>query len=191
VCELGVGPVRPRHDESEGRVVAAALGALTVTGVLLRAAQTDIARFTIPNILSIALIGSFLALAPFLGLGWAGFGGHILVGVAAFLVCIALFSFGLYGGGDAKLTPAVMVWLGPAAAPHFLFVMVVAGGVLALILLVARRVARGRIRNLRPFWLRRMLRVKRGIPYGVAIAIGGLAALPSALWFSPLTNLLR
>jgi prepilin peptidase CpaA len=179
------------HDESEVPVVAAALGALTVSGVLLRAAQTDIARFTIPNILSIALVGSFLALAPFLGLGWVGFGGHVLVGVVSFLVCVALFSLGLYGGGDAKLTPAVMLWLGPAASAKFLFIMVIAGGVLALILLVARALARGRVRHLRPFWLRRMLRVKRGIPYGVAIAIGGLAALPSAIWFSPITTLLR
>jgi prepilin peptidase CpaA len=69
----------------------------------------------------------------------------------------------MMGGGDVKLAAALALWFPPLATVKFLVFTSLAGGVLTL-LLVALHHAR-----------------KRGgrpeIPYGVAIAFGGLAIL--------------
>ncbi|HEY0165337.1 MAG TPA: peptidase, partial [Sphingomicrobium sp.] len=64
---------------------------------------------------------------------------------------------------DVKLAAALALWFSPVSTLHFLVVMSLAGGVLTLGLMVAHR-----------------MRSKPGkpqIPYGVAIAFGGLVIL--------------
>jgi prepilin peptidase CpaA len=69
----------------------------------------------------------------------------------------------MMGGGDVKLAAALALWFPPRVTLHFLVLMSIAGGVLTLGLLVWHRVKE---REGRP-----------EIPYGVAIAFGGLAIL--------------
>jgi prepilin peptidase CpaA len=67
------------------------------------------------------------------------------------------------GGGDVKLAAALALWFSPAATIRFLIIMSLAGGVLTLALLMLQKVRR-----------------KDGppkVPYGVAIAFGGLFIL--------------
>lgn len=135
------------------------LGALAA--MLLAASWCDLKSRTIPNGLNLAIA---LAAIPF----WWSVGlpvwpdAAIQVGVAALvfgLFAIA-FAMGAMGGGDVKLIGALALWLPFKAVIVLLFVMSVAGGVLTL-----------------AFYLRHRLARREGqleIPYGVAIAFGGL-----------------
>jgi prepilin peptidase CpaA len=73
------------------------------------------------------------------------------------------FYAGMMGGGDVKLAAALALWFSPFATVKFLVLTSLAGGVLTLAVLVWHR---ARNREGRP-----------EIPYGVAIAFGGLAIL--------------
>jgi len=77
------------------------------------------------------------------------------------------------GGGDVKLLAATGLWFDLAGAGRMIVAVMLAGGVLAIIILLLRTIkwsqeARERVAVLRP---------KGGIPYGVAIACGALATL--------------
>ncbi len=69
----------------------------------------------------------------------------------------------MMGGGDVKLAAALALWFSPISTVKFLVWMSLAGGVLTIGVVAVHR-ARGRTG--RP-----------EIPYGVAIAVGGLAIL--------------
>jgi prepilin peptidase CpaA len=94
---------------------------------------------------------------------WPHAATQAAVAVGVFGVLAAAFYAGMMGGGDVKLAAALSLWFSPASTLKFLVIMSVAGGFLTLILLVAHR-ARGK-------------EGKPKIPYGVAIAVGGLAIL--------------
>ncbi|MGE0740569.1 MAG: prepilin peptidase [Hyphomonadaceae bacterium] len=146
-------------------------------GLLVYAACSDIARLIIPNWVSIALVAIFPVAALLLGLSLAEIGMHFLFGFCVLAVGFFLFNGNIIGGGDAKLLAAAAVWTGfPAFAP-FAFWTAIAGGLIALALLGARRViapADGR-----PAFVNRLLTPKSGVPYGVAIMAGGLMAIPA------------
>jgi prepilin peptidase CpaA len=69
----------------------------------------------------------------------------------------------MMGGGDVKLAAALALWFPPGVTVKFLVLMSIAGGVLTLAVLGLHRLKE---REGRP-----------EIPYGVAIAFGGLAIL--------------
>ena len=69
----------------------------------------------------------------------------------------------MMGGGDVKLAAALALWFSPVSTIKFLVLMSLAGGVLTLGVLAWHRAKQ---REGRP-----------QIPYGVAIAFGGLAIL--------------
>ncbi|HYC02565.1 MAG TPA: prepilin peptidase [Azospirillaceae bacterium] len=141
------------------------LGPAVAAGLLLWAAIGDIARYLIPNRIPAALVLAFLVQAAVAGTA-GSLAAHLLTGAAVLAVCILLFAMNVIGGGDAKLLAATALWAGPAATPLLILVMGVAGGLLALAMLLHHR-----------------LRAPEGaepprrIPYGVAIAAGGVAAL--------------
>ncbi len=137
------------------------------------AALHDINRLTIPNWLNLALALLFVPAAAVSGLPIEIIGGHVVAAACALMIAFGLFAFNIFGGGDAKMIPAVMLWIGPEAALSFLFTMAIAGGACALIILMVRKtmpveVVPGAVRA--PFM------EKAGVPYGVAIAIGVFAA---------------
>jgi prepilin peptidase CpaA len=88
---------------------------------------------------------------------------QLAVGAAVFVLLAGAFYAGMMGGGDVKLAAALSLWFSPPSAIRFLVLMSIAGGVLTLAMLVWHR---ARKREGRP-----------EIPYGVAIAFGGLAIL--------------
>ena len=107
-------------------------------------------------------------LAP-IALAWAVGGA-----VAVFLVTLALFCLGWLGGADVKLLSAIMPWILPSAVAHFLALVAIAGGVLALALVVALVVVRIRGRN-QGFMNRYFTSLgddRAAVPYGLAIAVG-------------------
>ena len=157
---------------------AAVVGFVLLT---LYAAVSDLLTMTIPNRISIALVLLFVAVAPVSHLDLTTFGLHMAVGAGALLLTFALFSFGLFGGGDAKLAAAIALWMGPAAGAAFAVQTALFGGVLALVFLVVRRLPMPALAT-RPAWSRRLLDRTGGIPYGIAIAAGALAVLPTTAW---------
>jgi prepilin peptidase CpaA len=110
------------------------------------------------------------------GMSWAEIGMGLVVGAIALACCFILFQFNAMGGGDAKLISACCVWLGGVGLVAFVPWMVVAGGVLALVLIMLRHFVPPK--ETYPAFLTRLLSRKKGAPYGVAIAAGALAALP-------------
>lgn len=108
---------------------------------------------------------------------------HGLVGALGFLLFLLLFAVGGMGGGDVKLGAAVFAWAGTQSLWPALFVIGVTGLLLALLGLLADSLNKrwpapaGSTRRK----LLKALSAKRGVPYGVALAAGGVAALP-AYW---------
>ncbi|HPE47670.1 MAG TPA: prepilin peptidase [Hyphomonas sp.] len=141
------------------------------------AALHDIHSLKIPNWLNLTLAGLFIPAAALSGLPLELVGAHLLVGAAAFLVAFGLFAFNIFGGGDAKMIPAVMLWVGPAAWLEFVMGMALAGGVLALIVLLVRKTVPA---VLLPGAIRAPFEDEAGVPYGVAIAAGVFLAAPQS-----------
>ena len=138
------------------------LGLLAV--LLLVAAVVDIRTRTISNRLNLAVA----LLAPLFWLSialplWPNVAVQLAIAAGIFLLLAGAFYAGMMGGGDVKLAAALALWFSPASTVKFLVWMSIAGGVLTLVMVGLHR-----------------LRGKPGrpeIPYGVAIAFGGLAIL--------------
>jgi prepilin peptidase CpaA len=137
------------------------LGTLAV--LLLAAAAIDVRTFTISNRLNltVALLAPVYWVA--VALPWSGAAIQLATGLGVFALMAAAFHAGMMGGGDVKLAAALALWFSPASTVKFLIVTSLAGGVLTLGLLALHRL---RGREGRP-----------KIPYGVAIAFGGIAIL--------------
>ena len=132
--------------------------------LLLVAAVIDVRTFTISNRLNlaVALLAPLYWLATSLPL-WPDVGIQLAAGAGVFVLFAGAFYAGMMGGGDVKLAAALALWFQPASTIKFLVLTSLAGGVLTLGILAFHRLKR---REGRP-----------EIPYGVAIAFGGLAIL--------------
>src|SRR5690348_4265178 len=137
---------------------------LALAAILVIAAVIDVRTYTISNRLNltVALLApvywASVALSP-----WPDVAAQLAVGATVFVLLAGAFYAGLMGGGDVKLAAALSLWFSPPSAIKFLVLMSIAGGVLTLGILIWHR---ARKREGRP-----------EIPYGVAIAFGGLAIL--------------
>ena len=131
---------------------------------LLIAAFTDLRRRQIDNWLNaaIALTAPVFWWASGMEL-WPDAAIQLAVGLGAFAVLAALFAFKVMGGGDVKLLAALALWLPFYNFMQLLLIMAIAGGVLTVLLI---------------FWhTARRQRDRIAVPYGVAIAFGGLWVL--------------
>jgi len=166
----------------------AAVLSLAFPALVIAAALRDVATFTIPNRLCLALAAAFLPAALAGGLPVSVFAAHLGVGLAMLVAGMVMFSLRWIGGGDAKLFAAAALWLGPSAAPLFLFGASLAGGGLALLLVTLRRAPVRPLAALGPAWLARLAEPGEGVPYGAAIAAGGLAAFPASPFMALLAH---
>ena len=132
--------------------------------LLLVAAVIDVRTFTISNKLNlgVALLAPLYWWAAHLPL-WPDVGVQVAVAVGVFVLLAAAFYIGMMGGGDVKLAAALALWFRPDETIRFLIVMSIAGGVLTLVVVILHRMRKNE--------------GKPKIPYGVAIAFGGLAIL--------------
>ena len=151
---------------------------------VIAAALTDATSYTIPNRICAALALGFFPAALACGLPVGGLALCLAAAAVAFVAGVVLFALRVLGGGDAKLMAACMLWLGLAGAAPFLIWTAVTGGALATALLFARRLPMATA-GLGPRWVGQLLQPGGDVPYGIAIAVGALAAFPS----SPLVQL--
>lgn len=131
---------------------------------LVFAAFTDIRRRQIDNWLNgaIALGAPLFWWASGLSL-WPDVAIQLGVAFAAFVLLAGLFALKVMGGGDVKLLTVLALWIPPEIFMQLLLIMAIAGGVLTI--------AMGAWH-----FLRRQ-KERLAIPYGVAIAFGGLWVL--------------
>jgi prepilin peptidase CpaA len=148
--------------------------------LVIIAAVTDIASFTIPNRLTLLLAACYLPVAIVLGRPLGEIGLGLAVGAGALVVAVGMFAAGWIGGGDAKLFAGVALWLGWPACAAFLMVTALAGGGLALLLLNARATWLKPYLAGAPPWLGKLTTTGEAVPYGVAIALGALVAFPQS-----------
>ncbi len=146
------------------------------------AASSDLLTMRISNRLVAAVLIGFLVVAPLVGLPLITIGEHLLCGLAVLVVGFAFFSFGWIGGGDAKFVAATSTWLGFNLMLPFVVYASLLGGALTLIILAARRwPLPERLRRMA--WLDRLHDHTKGVPYGIALALGGLLVYPETLIF--------
>jgi prepilin peptidase CpaA len=148
-----------------------------VPALLGAAGVWDLASFTIPNFLSLALIGLFAVFALAAGLTLPQVGLHLLAGFTGLAVGFGMFAMGWIGGGDAKLFAAVALWLGFTDLLPYALLASIFGGLLTLGLLMARQWPLPAVLARQP-WLLRLHDAQSGIPYGVALAAGAFCLLP-------------
>ncbi|MEP5937133.1 MAG: prepilin peptidase [Erythrobacter sp.] len=131
---------------------------------LLIAAFTDMRRRQIDNWLNASIVlaaplywwSSGLSLYP-------GVAIQLGVALAAFAVLVGLFALNMMGGGDVKLLTSLALWIEPTMFLKLLVIMALVGGLLTIIMGLAHLMKRER--------------EKLAVPYGVAIAVGGLWVL--------------
>lgn len=106
---------------------------------------------------------------------------HLLLALAVLLVGAALFLARMLGGGDIKLAAVVFLWVGQGLLLPTLTIISVIGMGIALVSLATRHMdSQQRASSMRAL---AMFSGARGVPYGVALALGGgsVIALPVVL----------
>lgn len=144
--------------------------------ILLAAAVSDVITYRIPNYLVLALAAAFFAAAAihYAQTNWLS---HIGAALGCLVVGFALYQYRQVGAGDVKLLGVVALWAGTSGLIALLLFMSISG-LLALPLILFARflVAKAQAGNLwKAQWqVPRVLTRRQGVPYGVAIALGGI-----------------
>ena len=140
---------------------------LAFAALLLWAAGEDVHRLTISNWISLTIVGLYpiYVLSSPVAVGWPW-----SVAVAGLMLAagFVLFALRLMGGGDVKLLTATALWAGPGLIASFIFLTAIAGGIVGLVILFLRR------RRMAPAADGTLAAQPAVMPYGVAIAAGGL-----------------
>lgn len=170
------------------------LAGCAFTSLLVVASVSDLRSRRIPNkvvawLAVLGLVFSTTTLPGFRGLlfGLAGLG-------VGFAIWFPFYPLRLLGAGDVKLFAAASAWLGPALTFKAALIAMIAGGVLALVVLALQRRLREGAEQTALLWtswtrLRQfraavpVSQASRQLPYGVALAIGAA----TAAWFPGLS----
>jgi prepilin peptidase CpaA len=139
--------------------------------VMILAAVSDASRFRIPNLACLVL----LVLFPLYGLTAAqpvDWLGHLEVFAIILGIGYVLYTRKLAGAGDIKFLAVIGLWAGTSYWAPFLVITALSGGVLAFGIGAAAFIKqRNSSKEGRHAWS------KTPLPYGVAIALGGLCTL--------------
>ena len=155
-----------------------------VVGLLIFAALADIAARIIPDglVIGVAVLGLVMRVM----VGLPSVAASIVAALLTLVLLVVLHGRGLMGGGDVKLAAATVLGLPISSIYWFVMITALAGGVLALLHLVLRGVIhtaphpppRGASLLRRAVTAERWRIARRGsLPYGVAIACGGIWAV--------------
>lgn len=174
-----------------------------LAGLLMIGVAIDVASRRLPNWLTsavAALYGIYVVVSP-VPVDWIG---AFLVAGAVFAIGFALFALNWLGGGDVKLMAGLALWAGVEQLALFLVVTSLAGGLLSIVFLVRRWLLASPYLPLllwpvyailtpggtdpestvdEPVSTMRGARTgtTESLPYGVAIAAGGLVVIHSLL----------
>jgi prepilin peptidase CpaA len=160
---------------------AAAAAMSMFAGTMVIAGITDLTSYRISNNLMLAFLLAYAAFAPLTGLRVPEIGWSAAVAVAVLGVAFMFFAFGWIGGGDAKLAAVTALWFGVDHTPAYLVYTALFGGMFTLALLKFRELPLPASMGRQP-WIARLHCQGAGVPYGVAMAVAGLAMLPQTRW---------
>ena len=132
--------------------------------LLIAAAGEDAARLRISNLTcALVLAGALIAM------GLHGLSLSLWQNAVVFIFILVIgtpaFAVGLFGGGDVKLLAAIGLWLDLNSALYLVVSVVLAGGLLGLIYIIARKLA---------FITAATGKRYAKVPYGLAIVAGAL-----------------
>jgi len=123
----------------------------------------DLRYRRIPNWVNLSLLAIWAAAAISASLlfdgVWKDFAYAGLVALIVLLVSIGMFFLRAIGGGDAKMLAAVALWMPPGGVTSYLIAVILTGGLVSLVTLL---------------WSKGNESRDKRVPYGVAIAFGGL-----------------
>jgi prepilin peptidase CpaA len=151
--------------------------------LLLYVATIDVATRLIRNEICLAL-----ALLGIIGqlLGPMQLVESAIVTAILLLLLLVVYTQGWMGGGDVKLLVALAIGLPLTGVVQLLTVTALAGGVLAIVHLMLRQLPHPRLAPAGSSFARRVYAVERWrhlrhapLPYGVAIAFGGIWSILS------------
>lgn len=143
---------------------------LAFAALLLAAAMWDALSYRIPNLLCLALLAIwpfYISVLPVTDLT----GALLAAGIVFVLGCLAWLR-GWMGGGDVKLLAIVALWAGWLDFIATFFVISIAGGLLALAMKTPARRMFGLAATPGPDIAPTV--AAPVLPYGIAIACGGL-----------------
>jgi prepilin peptidase CpaA len=142
--------------------------------LLAVAAWQDLRTMRIADWVSLAIVAAFgvWTLSGLVAGNMTFTKAGLSAGCAAAMFALGALGFaaGLLGGGDVKLLAASSLFAGPAFLLDFLTIVALAGGVLGLAMLAGARIGPAAPAGDAPI----AARLRGGLPYGPAIAAGGL-----------------
>jgi prepilin peptidase CpaA len=154
--------------------VIAALFLYGAVLLLIAAALWDAVTMTIPNYLVLAVLALYAA-SLVVDFDISGILFDLMAAAIIFVVCFVLFALGWLGGGDAKLAPGAVLWVGYDGFLPFIIAMTLAGGILSIVLLLLRFGLRtaGASQERLPV----VLQWASPVPYGIAISAGAILVI--------------
>ena len=156
------------------------------TALMIWAAISDIRHYILSNklCLSVALLYPFFIGALFINnalpeIQYIAY--SVGISLIIFIILLTLFAYGLIGGGDVKLIPAVTLWAGPALTLKFLLITILCGGIVALLIICFQYIRKYPTKakssekiNFSMSKSSESENMKNNIPYGIGISAGGL-----------------
>ena len=164
-----------------------AIKLLLFPAMMAFAASSDLLTMTIPNRVSLIMVGGFLLLAVATGMSLEQFALHTAAGLLVLCIAFGFFALGWIGGGDAKLAAATALWFGFGHLMEYALYASIFGGVLTLALLQYRAFPMPRI-LLGRTWAERLHQPKGAVPYGIALAAAAMVVYPSTSWMQGITG---
>ncbi|KND59894.1 Type IV prepilin peptidase TadV/CpaA [Candidatus Burkholderia verschuerenii] len=154
---------------------------LVVLCALLVLAVIDVRARRLPTGIVVAIGALFFVDALINKMSLDQIISHLMIACVVFAVCAALFAAKMLGGGDAKLAAVIFLWSGLGLSLSALTLISVIGTVVSLVNLVTRNMNADQKSS--PMRALAMFSGARGVPYGVALALGGglVIVLPAAL----------
>lgn len=148
---------------------------LALIPVLVASALTDLRSLRIPNTHVLLALAIFVLAAPF-ALAWPELYPRLIAAGITFAIGFVLFALRMFGGGDAKMMPVVMLYIPADDVVLYLRLFAAALLVVSLLALVVQKAPA--FRNLG--WA--SARNRRHVPVGVAMAASVMLLVAVRLW---------
>jgi prepilin peptidase CpaA len=167
--------------------VTEAIKLLLFPAMMAFAASSDLLTMTIPNRVSLIMLGGFVLLAMTSGMSLEQLALHAGAGLLVLCITFGFFARGWIGGGDAKLAAATALWFGFEHLMEYALYGSIFGGVLTLALLQYRAFPLPGLLIGRT-WAERLHQPNGGVPYGIALAAAAMVVYPDTPWMQSLTG---